>query len=94
MSQVGVAGANPGAWHFHGELPEEFARHYTAEYVNEKGLWECLPGKDNHLWDCGVYNLIAAAIIGVKFGQNAQTAAPEMKSKPENNPYTEGYQFF
>ena len=95
-NKLDVIGADPGAWHFHGELNEDYARHYTAEYVNEKGLWECASGKDNHLWDCGVYNLIAADIIGVKFWQRAQAAGAthEVKAKPANNPYTEGYQFF
>ena len=95
-NKLNVAGADPGAWHFHSELTEDSARHYTAEYVNEKGLWECPSGKDNHLWDCGVYNLIAADIIGVKFWQKTPgvEAGAAVKSKPANNPYTEGYQFF
>jgi hypothetical protein len=39
----------------------------TAEYVNEKGLWECQTSRDNHAWDVSVYNLVIADVLGIKF---------------------------
>ena len=57
---------DPGAWHENCEFNEDFARHMTAEYVNEKGLWECPPNKENHLWDCAVLCLVAADVLGIK----------------------------
>lgn len=62
-----VAPDDPGAWHLHGETTEEYARHMCAEYTNERGYWEVAEQRPNHFWDCGVLNLVAAEVIGVKF---------------------------
>lgn len=70
--------ADPSAWLYHSEFSEAHARHMTAEFINDKGLWECPSGKDNHLWDCAVLNLVAADILGIKFWP-----------KPEDTPAVE-----
>jgi terminase, large subunit len=58
-----VAAADPGAWHLHSETPLSWAAQMCAEFVNDKGLWECPSGKDNHAWDCSCYNWAAADIF-------------------------------
>lgn len=54
-----IAPGDPGAWHENSEFTQEYARHMTSEFVNEKGVWECPSGKENHLWDCAVLCLTA-----------------------------------
>jgi len=62
-----VAPSDPGAWHENSEFSFDWARHMTAEFVNEKGIWECPDGKDNHIWDCAVLCLAAHEILGMMF---------------------------
>lgn len=62
-----IAPADPGAWHLHSETSRDWATQMTAEYLDEKGLWECPQGKANHAWDVSVYNLIAADVLGIKY---------------------------
>ena len=67
---------DPGAWHYHSETTEEWARHMCAEVIDEKkAVWVNPHERPNHGWDCSVYNLVAAEVIGVKFmkPQKAQT---------------------
>lgn len=61
-----VTQGDPGAWNLHAETTEEYGFHMMAEQQDEKGLWVCPSGRANHLWDCGVYNLVAAEILGVR----------------------------
>jgi phage terminase large subunit GpA-like protein len=70
-AKLAIAAADPGAWHLHAETSEEWARHLCAEYINDKGLWECPAAKANHGWDCSVYALVAANVLGVKHWQKA-----------------------
>jgi len=68
--------ADPGAWHENAEFAPDWARHMTAEFTNEKGLWECPSGKANHLWDCAVLCLVAHDIQGMmhwKVPENQET---------------------
>jgi phage terminase large subunit GpA-like protein len=67
-----IAPGDPGAWHYHSETTEEWARQMTAEYVDEKGLWQQIASRDNHAWDCSVYNLIAADVRGIKFRKKSK----------------------
>ena len=66
-TRLEIAPADPGAWHLHSETSRNWAEQLTSEYVNEKGLWECPPGKANHGWDVSVYNLVIADVLGIKF---------------------------
>ena len=59
---------DPGAWHYHAETTQEWARQMCAEVIDEKkGVWVNPKDRANHGWDCSVYNLVAAEVIGVKF---------------------------
>lgn len=62
-----ISPADPGAWHENAEFNEAYARHMTSEFINDKGVWECPSGKDNHLWDCAVLCLCAHDILGMMF---------------------------
>jgi len=73
--RIEVAPADPGAWHLHSETPLTWATQMCAEFVNDKGVWECPSGKDNHAWDCSCYNW-AAADIFVRHWQRPETLTP------------------
>jgi len=79
-----IAPGDPGAWHLTSEANEEYARQMCAEYVNdETGFWECPPGRANHLWDCGVYNLVAADVLGVRFWKRPAEKKPAAQRSEE-----------
>ena len=69
-SKLTIAPADPGAWHLHNSATSEYARQLTAEYKDERGLWQCPRNRANHFWDVSVYNLAAADILGVKYIKN------------------------
>ncbi|MBE7413853.1 MAG: phage terminase large subunit family protein [Deltaproteobacteria bacterium] len=76
---------DPGAWRLHSECPVEYARHMTAEYKDEKGLWQCPKGKANHYWDIGVYALAAAEILQVKFWSKPDDTQGQEEKRAANN---------
>lgn len=62
-----ISPADPGAWLLHSDYTEAWASHLCAEFINESGAWECPSGKANHGFDCGVYLLALADVLGVRF---------------------------
>jgi phage terminase large subunit GpA-like protein len=83
-SKLDITGGDPGAWHLHSETTNEWAVQMTAEYQDGDGYWECKPGRANHAWDCSVYSLLAADIIGVRFMGEKQDPGEKRVNKPEN----------
>ena len=82
-----VNAADPGAFHYHSELTYDWAAMMTAEYINEKGIWECPPGKANHGWDCSVLNLAVHDVLGVRqWRKKAPAAKPTVKREPVRDP--------
>jgi hypothetical protein len=69
-----ISPGDPGCWHYHSEFPDAYAMHMTAEYINEKGVWDCPENKANHLWDCSVLNLCAHEILGIRQWRKPGTA--------------------
>jgi len=57
---------DPGGIRLHADTGSDYAKQLCAEYQDERGYWICPKGKDNHQWDCWVYGLAAADIIGVR----------------------------
>lgn len=80
-SKLSIAPADPGAWHLHSETTTDYARQMTAEYKDERGLWQCPPRRQNHFWDCGVYSIAAAEILGVKYIKNSNTVKEEKRDE-------------
>ena len=98
-SFLSIAPDDPGAWLFHSEFPEGHAEHYLSEYKNDKGFWDCLSGKPNHLWDASVYALCMSDILGFRFLSTSKEEPKPKQSKKQppkqsNNPYTGGQQIF
>jgi phage terminase large subunit GpA-like protein len=75
-SKLAIAPADPGAWHLHSECAQAWAEEMCAEYVDERGLWQCPKGKDNHAWDVSVYALAAADVLGIKFWEREKAEEP------------------
>jgi len=81
-----ISPSDPGAWHENAEFSEAYARHMTSEFMNDKGVWECPSGKDNHLWDCAVLCLCAHDILGMMFwpkadrGQRSEVGAQQKRT--------------
>lgn len=85
-SKLDITRGDPGAWHLNGETTNEWIRQMTAEYQDADGFWQCKSGRANHAWDCSVYNLIAADIIGVRFmGQKTVDEDKKAAKKPYQN---------
>ncbi|WP_051617250.1 terminase gpA endonuclease subunit [Desulfonatronovibrio hydrogenovorans] len=89
-----ISAMDPGAWRMHSETTRDWARHMCAEYLNEKKQrWECPSNRANHGWDCSVYNLALADILGIRFrSQQVQqkTRQKHSQRKDSKNPFTEG----
>ncbi|WP_025322272.1 terminase gpA endonuclease subunit [Deferrisoma camini] len=81
-ARLQVAPADPGAWLLHAETAEDYARHYTAEYRDEAGIWQPRGSRPNHLWDCGVLCLAAAEILGVRHWRKPEETAEKPKPPP------------
>lgn len=84
----------PGSMNMTKDLSGDYLAHMTAEYRDAKGIWQRPKHKRCDFWDCEVYALAAADILGVK-NWSAQKAGPPPKAqkKPrpgrrDNNPYT------
>ncbi len=60
-AKLQIAPDDPGAFHLHAGVTDEYTREMTTEYFDDKKLcWLCPEGKDNHFWDCEVMALVAA----------------------------------
>jgi len=82
---LNVNPGDPGQYHYQGDITESWVKQMTVEFVNEKGFWECPKNKDNHGWDCAVYGLVAAEVMGVKYwAKPGEEQKPKIK-KVENN---------
>ncbi len=72
---------DPGGIRLHAETDSGYARQLCAEYQDERGYWICPKGRDNHQWDCWVYALAAAEIIGIRNFGKKQNRKPVVYSK-------------
>lgn len=86
----------PGALHFHKEISGDFIAHMTAEYRDEKGVWQCAKHKRRDLWDCSVYAMAAADRFKIQNRKHAfgvpvpVLEQPKSAQREQPNPYTRG----
>jgi len=76
---------DPGSWRMNRDLTQEWALQMCSEYLDEKGLWQQIGRRANHGWDCSVYNLIAAEVLGVKHWvqkDSPASVAPNLPNMP------------
>ena len=81
-----IAPSDPGAWHFHSETTFEWAQHLTAEYRDEKNIWQCPSGKANHGWDCSYLQLAGHDILGVRYWKRPDQAQAAARKKKRSVP--------
>jgi len=77
--KIAIEPADPGAYHLHAEMGEDYARQMCAEYQDERGWWICPNGRANHHWDLGVYGMAAADIVGIKNKRKPGESRPNRK---------------
>lgn len=83
-AKLQIAPDDPGAWHLHKDTTEQYAKHMCQEYKDDRGLWQCPRGRRNDYFDCGVYGLAAAEILGVAYFKRKETEdKPKEKTKPK-----------
>lgn len=86
-SRLLVNGSDPGAWILHSTTDDGYCHQYTSEVKDEEtGLWTQRGNQANHLWDCGVMQLVALEILE-KRGEMARLSAARMRAsqpKPAN----------
>jgi phage terminase large subunit GpA-like protein len=66
---------------------EGYAKQMCAEYRDERGIWQCPPGKANHLWDCESNGLALVLYLGLqhrrKKGESTNPEThPDAQMKP------------
>lgn len=66
-SLLDINPVDPGAYHMNSEMPDDWAKQMTTEYVDESGFWECPDGIPNHAWDVSVYGLAGFDVLGAKY---------------------------
>lgn len=64
--KLNIEPGSPGAITFHSGIDETFAKQLCAEYRDERGIWHCRKGVDNHYGDIMVYGLALADVMGMK----------------------------
>ncbi len=79
-SKLEIDRSDPGAWLYHAETDEDWARQMCSEVPDEKGVWVQLGNRPNHGWDCSVLNLVAAEILGIR--NWSREAEPKQPAPP------------
>ena len=64
--KLNIEPGSPGAITLHAGVDDTFARQLCAEYRDERGVWHCRKGVDNHHGDIMVYGLALADVMGLK----------------------------
>ena len=73
-----IAPGDPGCWHYHSQVTQDWARQMTVEGLNEKGIWENPHNRPNHAWDCATLLLLAHEVRGVAFLPREEPKKPPM----------------
>lgn len=85
-----VGPADPGAWHLHREVGEDFAKQMCAEGRDAQGLWHNPKNHANHFWDCSYMELALVDIHQVKLWPAPVGDDPALQSAPQRRIYSKG----
>lgn len=80
--KLAVGADNPGGMTLHKEPSTDFIKHMSAEYQDERGIWRQPGHKRCDLWDCSVYALAGAEILGIRYWRAPQDQTPQPNPKP------------
>jgi phage terminase large subunit GpA-like protein len=89
-TRLEVAAGDPGALRFYSGFPSGYAAHFTSEFTNDRGIWECPPSRPNHLWDCAVLTLVAAEVRGLKYLRKPEPAEGAAAAQQEERRVARG----
>ena len=82
-NRLKVNSSDPGAWILHTSTDDGYAYQYTAEIKDEEiGLWQQRGNQANHLWDCGVLQLVAFQILYQRGEINRLAQQQEQRRQP------------
>jgi phage terminase large subunit GpA-like protein len=80
--QVNVSDA--GSWRLHGDVGADYGQQYTSEIKDEEnGIWVQKGHQANHLWDCGVLQLVSLKILEDQGMLQRIAAAEQQKQTPQ-----------
>lgn len=80
--KLAVGAGNPGGMTLHKDPSADFIKHMSAEYQDERGIWRQPGHKRCDLWDCSVYGLAAAELLGVRYWHQPQEQIIQPNPKP------------
>ena len=80
--RLSVDPGDAAAVRFCAEFRADYARHYTAEALDERGRWACPPGRANHLWDCAVLAFAAADVLDLGYRRRREERPQEASAPP------------
>ena len=92
-AKLSILPTDPGAFLLHAEATEEYARQMCAEYFDEEdSVWLCPKHRANHYWDCEVYGLACADLLGVRHWKRPEDKKPASApaSAPRPQPHSSG----
>ena len=79
-----VSPADPGAWHLHRDVGDDFAKQMCVEGRDEKGHWQNPKNKANHLWDCSYMEMALIDIHQVKLWPEPKAQASAVTKEVKN----------
>lgn len=74
-AKLNVAPTDPGAFHLHAGMDEDYFRQMTAEYIDDNGFWQQIGSRPNHYWDCSANCMVAADIRNIKHWPTPEQAS-------------------
>lgn len=80
FTKIGIPPGDPGGFHIHSEIGEDYAKQMVAEFRNDQGFWDCPQGRPNHYWDSENLALAAAEILGIQHWGQQQPVAQQAQS--------------
>jgi len=77
--KLNIEPGDPGAFHLHADVGQDYAKQMCAEYQDDHGWWLCPKNKPNHHWDIGVYGMAAADILQIRNRRRPGESGPARK---------------
>ncbi len=82
FNKLSIAPTDPGAFHMHSGISDDYVSQMIAEFRNDQGIWECPPGRPNHYWDCEYLAFAAADILRIQHWAASQATEEKDDTQP------------
>jgi phage terminase large subunit GpA-like protein len=80
--KLAVGVGSSGGMTLHKDPSADFIKHMASEFQDERGIWRQPGHKRCDLWDCSVYALAAAELLGVRYWHQPQEQIIQLNPKP------------